>query len=279
MAGVGFDDSASDLLEGRSDVIGGLVIKKAPSKHVFRSPQGSMLGLQKLAEEKRKRKEELESGEEAKKAKRSTTSSEPSRESWGDEASSGDIDSRTRFSSGSGREQRSVKSRHYRSHLEETPSHTGGVSEEAREKQLRRMERDREGRRGGVYAESRSREHRSSDEGRSRDRYSEGSKGNRSGDRDRRGSSRGERAESRSRDRPSERGSSRGREPSSRRSEWEETPERSSRRREVEGSYTPRHKPEGVRATSRHYTVQPRSVELGYHKFPTLSSCFSLPSQ
>ena len=46
------------------------------------------------------------------------------------------------------------KSRHYRSAAVETPSHTVGVNEEIREKQLKRLERDRETRGGGVYAES-----------------------------------------------------------------------------------------------------------------------------
>ncbi|KAK2556809.1 hypothetical protein P5673_021016 [Acropora cervicornis] len=50
------------------------------------------------------------------------------------------------------------KSRHYRSALVETPSHTGGVNEEIRDKQLKRLQRDRETRRGGVYADSRLRD-------------------------------------------------------------------------------------------------------------------------
>ena len=47
------------------------------------------------------------------------------------------------------------KSRHYRSGLAETPSHTGGVNADIREKQLQRLERDRDSRRGGLYAQSR----------------------------------------------------------------------------------------------------------------------------
>lgn len=235
MSGVGFDDSVTDRLEGSNDVVGGLVIKKAPSKHVFRTPQESMLGLQKLAEEKRKRKEELEREEEVKKTKLTSANTKE----WEGNSSN---ESQGRLNSESTREYK-PKSRHYRSHLVETPSHTGGVNEEAREKQLRRLERDRDGRRGGVYAESRTRDW-DKEERRTRDRYSDGLKESKYSDSNRRKySDRGDRLEQRSRDWRSER--SRGKEPRSQRSEWEETPGRSSRRGDGEG-YTPRLKSEGT---------------------------------
>ena len=69
MTDIGFKDSPSDRLEGThvQSVVGGLILK-GNSKKASQSPKESVLGLQKLAEEKRKRKLE-EDGEKTKKAK------------------------------------------------------------------------------------------------------------------------------------------------------------------------------------------------------------------
>ena len=148
MSGVGFDEKSSDRLEGTRSVVGGLILKQGNNKKTNQSPKESVLGLQKLAEEKRKRKIE----EDYDKTKRlKDGSSNCTADEWED--GSDDLEGRGRVSSGSGESK--SKSRHYRSSLVETPSHTGGVNEEIREKQLRRFERDRETRRAGVYAESR----------------------------------------------------------------------------------------------------------------------------
>ena len=236
MASLGFEGS-SDRLEGSTDTVGGL-IKKAGSKHVFKVPTASVLGLQKLAEEKRKRKEELER-DQVKKSKTNTEKSNwEDRDERGKEVDGDDY--KERFSSGS--KARSLgKSRHYRSQLVETPSHTGGVSDEAREKQLRRLDREREGRKGGVYAESRKgrdkeydkrekyyskndnyKDKRAREYGRAHDKYS---------DRDRYSERRRERSS---------------REPRSRRNEWENTPSRSSRRGPGDEPSTPQHRSKGI---------------------------------
>lgn len=206
MSASAFDGGAFDKLEGSSESTGGLIIKKTASKHKFEAPKTSMLGLQKLALEKRKEKEQL-LREDTKKSK--ITSDRYRSEDDDDSRGSG----KARFASGS-RDQRE-KSRHYRSHVEDTPTYTGGVSNEAREKQLRRIERDRERRGQGVYAESREK----------KDRYNDRRDYKRDG-RDRR-----ERSE-------------RSSEPRSRRSDWEDTPSRSRRSTDRE-DYTPQHKSRG----------------------------------
>lgn len=172
MSASAFDGGAFDKLEGSSETTGGLIIKKAASKHKFEAPKTSMLGLQQLAEEKRKEKELLLK-EDTKKSKLSSRDDDWDEDN--DRERSDDKErSKASFSSGS-RDQRE-KSRYYRTHVEDTPTYTGGVSNEAREKQLRRMERDRERRGQGVFAESKEKK----ENNRERDRYD-----NRRGDRGR----------------------------------------------------------------------------------------------
>ncbi|KAK3726768.1 hypothetical protein QZH41_010426, partial [Actinostola sp. cb2023] len=229
MSASAFDGGTFDKLEGSTETVGGLVIKKGESKHKFEAPnlaKGSLLGLQQLAQEKRKEKEQLLRDD----AKKSKLSTEGDSEDWENEDERDRTDNKDRSKSGS-RENRD-KSRHYRSHVEDTPSYTGGVSNEAREKQLRRLERDREGRRHGVFAETKERKDKNRDK--NRDRY---------GRREDRGrySDRGDRSER----------SRRSSEPRSRRSEWEEsTPSRSSRSVDRD-DYTPQHKLKGLRTPSR----------------------------
>ena len=238
MSDIGFDDSSSDRLEGTHihSVVGGLILKGG-NKKTTSSPKESVLGLKKLAEEKRKRKLE-EDGEKTKKVKALSSNREADWEA-GPRARDLELQGEARLSSGN-----KSKSRHYRTGLVETPSHTGGVNEEIREKQLQRLERDRETRRGGVYAQSRvnDKEEKGSrivKEGYRdrRDRYD---------DRDRRRYDKGERSSRRSRDYDKDDKGNYFKEPRSSRSEWEETPYRSSTCRSVrDGGYTPRHKSKG----------------------------------
>ena len=142
--------SPSDRLEGTHvhSVVGGLILK-GNSKKASQSPKESVLGLQKLAEEKRKRKLE-EDGEKTKKVKAPCSNRD---EDW-EESDQRDVELAVQARVSSGNKAFKSKSRHYRSGLAETPSHTGGVNEEIREKQLQRLERDRDTRKGGVYAQS-----------------------------------------------------------------------------------------------------------------------------
>ena len=165
MSGIGnFDDSSSDRLEGTRSMVGGLILK-GTGKKTSQVPKESVPRLQKLAEEKRKRKLE----EDGEKPKRLKDLSKNSRKGdWED--SNDDLEGRARLSSGIRSKDSKSKSRHYRAGLVETPSRIGCVNEEIREKQLRRLERDRETRRGGVYAESKIKDRDEKDSRKSRDK-------------------------------------------------------------------------------------------------------------
>lgn len=232
MADIGFDDSSSDKLEGTHvhSVVGGLILK-GTNKKTTSSPKESILGLKKLADEKRKRKLE-EDGEKTKKVKAVSSNVEAD---WEADRRYLELQGEARLSAGN-----KSKSRHYRTGLVETPSHTGGVNEEIREKQLLRLERDRETRRGGVYAQSRV-----------KDKEEKGSRNDKEGyrdrrDRDKRRYDKVERStySRRSRDYDKDEKGNYFKEPRSSRNEWEETPYRSSRSLRDEG-YTPRHKSKG----------------------------------
>lgn len=207
MSSVGFDVS---VLEGSKDTCGGLIVKKSSVKGSSKADGGgSLLGLQKLAEEKRREKAELEtSTSKSKKAKLND---------WEEAKDEG---------------QSTEKHRHYRSQMAETPSHPGGVSDEYKEKQRRRDERDREQRKGGVYADTRKRKESLRDN--RKDKY----------DRSRESKSeRDNRSSSSRRDSSRETRSTRGG------YNWEETP--SSRRTEDKES-TPSHAPpKDLRTPSR----------------------------
>lgn len=92
---------------------GGLIIRKKASDHTFKKPMVSQLGLDKLAERKRR------------------GSSQESRASG--EGQSG----RPSHAKNESRDRR------YRAHEEETPTHTGGVNAEARRKLESRLKRQR----------------------------------------------------------------------------------------------------------------------------------------
>ncbi|XP_028392273.1 pre-mRNA-splicing factor ATP-dependent RNA helicase PRP16-like [Dendronephthya gigantea] len=206
-----FDGSSIGRLEGSSNAPGGLTVKK-PRDATKGSSRGSLLGLQKLAEEKRKERE-FEEGKVAKKQKS---------DNWEDD----DDDDRT--NSGS-----SVKHRHYRSKMVETPSHPGGVSDAYREKKKQRDERDREQRRGGVYADTKQRNYKDTREDRREKDWEK---------RDRR-QDEGSRRDRSSRSKGDSTRSTQGR------YNWEETP--SSRRSRQEREYTPNRSSKDLKTPSR----------------------------
>ena len=128
-----FDPSVHCLSANEDDQPVGLIIKKpAESEHVFKVPTArvSLLGLDKLAAEKRKRQQD--------EAKHTSVEKKPRTEEY---------DDTTRISFGrSGR-----KERNYRTTANETPSHPGGVSSEA----LKRIhERQEHNKSKGVVASS-----------------------------------------------------------------------------------------------------------------------------
>ena len=171
----GFEETAHRL-EAPCGSCGGLVVKKKVKsnsdvdQHVFKKPH-SVLGLQELAAQKRKLREE----EEAEKnlSKQAKTESKDNRAT---DPRTGESSGSARFSRGrgeDGREQeRDYSGRKYRSTIEETPTHTGGVSEEAKLRYWSRQEKERD-RRAGVYATSRddrSRDRETEKDGRRKDR-------------------------------------------------------------------------------------------------------------
>lgn len=109
-------------LEGISDQKGGLIVKKKPP--TFKVPQTSLLGLDKLAEKKRREREDAE-------RKRSFSMEEEDAEGGGSGIKG--------------------KQRKYRTPQEETPTYTGGISQEARERLIQRLAANRN-KEKGVYA-------------------------------------------------------------------------------------------------------------------------------
>ena len=114
----------SSYLQGTSEEEeGGLVKKKTTTEHEFKKPSVSLLGLDVLARKKKLEAEKLKGEQKSQNSVNRTKERDSNEVSYsGDRISFG--------SSGLGRS----KDRHYRSSLEETPSHTGGVSSEARKK-------------------------------------------------------------------------------------------------------------------------------------------------
>ncbi|XP_035422173.1 pre-mRNA-splicing factor ATP-dependent RNA helicase PRP16 [Cygnus atratus] len=205
-------------LAGTGPEAGGLVLRgrsAAAEQHVFKAPapRASLLGLDVLAAQKRREREEEAAAGGG--GKRSRVCSYRDWEEGRDEAGSPeeDEDEEEEEAGRSGRSAR--KDRHYRSVHVETPSYTGGVSEEFWERS-RQRERDR--REHGVFASSKEEKERKKE--RSRDR-------NHDRKRDR---------EERDRSRHSSR------------SERDGSLERSSRRSEPE---SPRHRPKDAATPSR----------------------------
>ena len=131
---------APDRLEGSSYEIGGLIIKKKDkeSHHEFKKPQhsGSLLGLDQLAREKRKVKEER--GDRDEKRYKSVDADLQKRHK------NGNVDS--------DKDGKTHEHRQYRTYHPDTPSNPGGVNVQAREKIYKRREGERD--KKGIYAES-----------------------------------------------------------------------------------------------------------------------------
>ncbi|KAI5717670.1 hypothetical protein M8J77_009415 [Diaphorina citri] len=131
------DEDGVYQLKGSDNVKGGLIIKKkaAPGTSVeFKVPKVSLLGLDKLAAEKRKEREQSIENE-AKKSK--TTSYKDNEDGEEVEPQSPRCVSKDK------------SKRHYREAYEETPTHTGGISREAQERFNSRMRKENE--RGVLY--------------------------------------------------------------------------------------------------------------------------------
>lgn len=140
------EDADPDLyrLEGETNQTGGLIIRKKVSDHTFKKPQASILGLDKLAE--RKRRENSQEPNSVRSSPSPSTSRSPDHIS-------------------------DPKERKYRLHEEETPTHTGGVNSEARQRLEDRLSRQRIDAQDRQYRERR-RKDRERDKDRSRSRDS-----------------------------------------------------------------------------------------------------------
>ncbi|WAR11542.1 PRP16-like protein, partial [Mya arenaria] len=206
------DDPALHRLEGLTgNQSGGLIImKKGPATDVdkFSFKKPSLLGLDKLAAAKRPA--ENDSINSKKKSKVSSYKDEDDFSSSSSESSDSDEDERKRDRS-------NKKTRKYRGSRVDTPSHPGGVSSEARDRQHRRQERGRE---KGVYAATKHQEGKRDRRDRDRERDRHRDSRSRNGDR---GRDRGSERRSEQRDRHSERSSRSSR-------DWSETPGRRSSR-------------------------------------------------
>lgn len=108
------EDENLHRLEGSSgDAPGGLILKKKEAPGEFQFAKPSLLGLDKLAAAKRKQNRLI---------------------SFQDDNTEDDVDANKSEASGS-------KERKYRRHNEETPTYTGGISEQARERMLERLQK------------------------------------------------------------------------------------------------------------------------------------------
>lgn len=128
-------------LEGSNDdQTGGLIIRKKVSDHTFKKPQASVLGLDKLAQRKRRE-----------------NSQEPSGSSPSSSSNVHTVKS-------------DLKDRQYRTYEEETPTHTGGVNTEAQRRLESRMNRQRLDARDRMYRDHRRDQDRRKERDRDRDR-------------------------------------------------------------------------------------------------------------
>lgn len=107
-------DEHLHCLPGTSgDAPGGLIIKKKDKPEEFQFARPSLLGLDKLAAAKRKQNRLI---------------------SFQDDTNDDETSDEKSDSS-------AVKERKYRKHNEETPTYTGGISEQARERMVERLQR------------------------------------------------------------------------------------------------------------------------------------------
>lgn len=106
-------DSDENLhrLEGTSsNAVGGLIIKKKENPEEFQFAKPSLLGLDKLAAARRKQNRLISFHDDQEESDQASDST-------------------------------GAKERKYRKHNEETPTYTGGISEEARERMLERLQK------------------------------------------------------------------------------------------------------------------------------------------
>lgn len=135
-------------LEGIEDKKGGLVIKKKNPE--FKVPQPSLLGLDRLAAERRREREEN--------ARKISFTDKDDEEEYSESTKDNPI------------EKPSSKERHYRTSNQETPSHTGGISNEARSRLIERLNQNKL-KEKGVYASTKNERKRSSSQERDSERY------------------------------------------------------------------------------------------------------------
>ncbi|XP_077420453.1 pre-mRNA-splicing factor ATP-dependent RNA helicase PRP16 isoform X2 [Vanacampus margaritifer] len=163
------DDDSMHRLEGTDSKVqvGGLIVKKksaAAEHHVFRAPtpRTSLLGLDLLAAQKRKERENKEqsdaSGDDGARKKSRVSSYKDWEESKSDSGSDDDDEDDEK----NGQDKKEKK---YRSSGSETPSSPGGVSEEFRR---RHEQREKDRREQGVYISSKDDKNRDKDKGRDR---------------------------------------------------------------------------------------------------------------
>ncbi|XP_013172248.1 PREDICTED: pre-mRNA-splicing factor ATP-dependent RNA helicase PRP16-like isoform X1 [Papilio xuthus] len=118
------DESLHRLAGTSGDAPGGLIIKKKDKPQEFQFAKPSLLGLDKLAAAKRKQNRLISFQTEENESEESEDSSDST----------------------------GVKGRKYRKHNEETPTYTGGLSEQARERMLERLQKkERETKEKGVH--------------------------------------------------------------------------------------------------------------------------------
>lgn len=157
------DDPSIHRLEGSGTETGGLVLKKKDKNSdatTFKIPKPSLLGLDRLAAEKRKEREESKRLISFKDSEYDDISASPRSELHSSETTSSSL--RTPDLS-------SVHklNRQFREQQDETPSHSGGVSDTARNRLAERNEKDRR----GMHVSSKDdRKRRSDDDDRKRDR-------------------------------------------------------------------------------------------------------------
>ncbi|XP_031625457.1 pre-mRNA-splicing factor ATP-dependent RNA helicase PRP16 [Contarinia nasturtii] len=124
------DDPSVHRLEASSPVTGGLVVKKKDSDSTFKVPQPSLLGLDRLAAQKRKEREDQNRLISFK-------------DSEYDDDASATPEHRTFTTPDHANVHR--LSRNYREPNDETPSHGGGVSDKFRDRLAERSEKDKRG--------------------------------------------------------------------------------------------------------------------------------------
>lgn len=163
--------SSIHRLEPIVDDVGGLFVKRKTDEEndTFKAPKlkTSLFGLDLLAEQKRRQKEEDDMDQQKKKSKVMSFDND-----WEGQ----DIEDDTEV-----KVKKSGTQRHYRSSRIETPTHTGGLNEEASEKIYEKMKRKER----GMYASSKDRRERSKAKDYQRDRYY--SRHHHDGERDRSG--------------------------------------------------------------------------------------------